>query len=52
MGYLPLANEEITELKKELLDFIRRVSDCKEDKRPEEIAVLPAIVKLVLDQRF
>ena len=50
MACLPLGNEEITELKKELRDFVRRVSDYYGEKRPEEIAILPAMIKILLGQ--
>ena len=52
MACLPLSEQELDDMKKELLEFVRRVSTPNGENRPEEIAILPAIVKLVLGQRF
>ena len=51
MNGIILSQEEKCELKKELLDFMRRVLSDGDNRKPEEIAVLPAISKLLLNGR-
>ena len=51
MNCIILSQEEKSELKKELLEFVSRVLSDKDNRKPEEIAVLPAISKLLLNGR-
>ena len=49
MSSLVLTTEDEQAVKDILLKFINRVSQYEDNRRPEEIAILPAIVRLLLD---
>lgn len=48
MSSLPLNKDEELNIKQYMIDFVRRVSSTSEEKRPEEIAILPAMIKILL----
>ena len=51
MNCVLLSQEEKSELKQKLLEFVYRNLSKGNNKLPEEVAVLPAIVKLLLNGR-
>ena len=48
MSSLPLNRDEEAALKKDLLDFVHRVAAVDGEKKPEEIAILPAVAEILL----
>ena len=48
MTGMQLTKAENEEMKKVLIDFVYRVSAPNEEKRPEEIYILPAIIKTLV----
>lgn len=49
MTYITVNKDEKELLKKTLLDFVCRVTDCEGKRLPEEIAILPALIETLLN---
>ena len=47
---LVLAREEEQAVKTTLLKFVYKVGNIEESRRPEDIAILPAMTKILLGQ--
>lgn len=46
---ITLSEAEVAVLKELLIDFVKRVSGNENQRRPEEIAILPAVMQLLLN---